>query len=90
MLRADARDYLRTPPSQPFELIYIAPPQYQGLWLETLNLLDANIEHLSLDGWAIVQIDPQEKAAVSLQHLRAVDERRYGNTLLWFFERPST
>ncbi len=90
VLRTDARDYLRAPPSQPFELIYIAPPQYQGLWLETLNLLDANIEHLSLDGWAIVQIDPQEKEAVSLQHLRAIDERKYGNTLLWFFERPST
>lgn len=89
VIRADVRDYLRAAPSACFELIYIAPPQYQGLWLETLKLLDNNIEHLCLDGWAIVQIDPQEKQAVELQHLRAIDERKYGNTLLWFFERSS-
>lgn len=90
VVRADVRDYLRAAPVECFELIYIAPPQYQGLWLETLTLLDNNIEHLCLDGWAIVQIDPQEKQAVTLQHLRPIDERKYGNTLLWFFERSST
>jgi 16S rRNA (guanine(966)-N(2))-methyltransferase RsmD len=89
VVRADVRDYLRATPSAGFELIYIAPPQYCGLWLETLTLLDENIEHLCLDGWAIVQIDPQERQAVDLRNLQPVDERRYGNTLLWFFERSS-
>jgi hypothetical protein len=42
-----------------------------------------------LDGWAIVQIDPQERQAVDLQNLQPIDERKYGNTLLWFFERSS-
>ncbi|PJF35717.1 MAG: 16S rRNA (guanine(966)-N(2))-methyltransferase RsmD [Candidatus Thermofonsia Clade 1 bacterium] len=89
VLRADVRDYLRVEPSDCFELIYIAPPQYRGLWLETLRLLDDNIEYLCPDGWAIVQIDPQERQAVDLKNLRAIDERKYGNTLLWFFERFS-
>jgi hypothetical protein len=30
---------------------------------------------------------PREKEDVSLANLVAYDERRYGNTLLWFFER---
>jgi 16S rRNA (guanine(966)-N(2))-methyltransferase RsmD len=87
VVRADVRDYLRAAPSECFELIYIAPPQYCGLWLETLTLLDNNIEHLCLDGWAIVQIDPQERQPVDLRNLQPIDERKYGNTLLWFFER---
>ncbi|MCE7947411.1 MAG: 16S rRNA (guanine(966)-N(2))-methyltransferase RsmD [Chloroflexi bacterium CFX4] len=89
IVRADVRDYLRAAPRDCFELIYVAPPQYRGLWLETLTLLDANPDHLCADGWTIVQIDPQEQQALNLQNLRPIDERKYGNTLLWFFERPS-
>lgn len=89
IVRADVRDYLRSMPNACFELIYIAPPQYLNLWYETLLLLDANPDHLCPDGWIIVQIDPTEKQLVELRTLRQVDERRYGNTLLWFFERPS-
>ena len=88
IVRQDARDYLRRDAERAFEFIYIAPPQYQQLWLETLLLLDSNPNHLALDGVAIVQIDPQEKQAVTLNTLVASDERRYGNTLLCFFERP--
>jgi len=89
VMRQDVRDYLRHDPTQSFEVIYIAPPQYKGLWLETLQLLDEHPEHLVLDGLAVVQIDPQEKQDVVLKTLQPYDERRYGNTLLWFFERPS-
>ncbi|GAB4553819.1 MAG: 16S rRNA (guanine(966)-N(2))-methyltransferase RsmD [Anaerolineae bacterium] len=88
IVRADVRDYLRGIPNRCFELVYVAPPQYLNLWHETLLLLDANPDHICPDGWVIVQIDPAEKRAVDLSNLRQVDERRYGNTLLWFFERP--
>ena len=88
IVRQDVREYLKQPVREAFEFIFIAPPQYHNLWKETLLLLDANPEHLQLDGVAIVQIDPQEKQEVSLKTLITVDERRYGNTLLWFFERP--
>lgn len=83
--RADVLQLLRQPPAQPVDFIYIAPPQYKGLWLRTLEALDANPAWLSRNPVVIVQIDPAEKEAVSLRHLAAYDERRYGNTLLWFF-----
>jgi len=90
IVRADVRDFIRRPASTPYEIVYIAPPQYKGLWRETLSLLDANAEHVALDGLVIVQIDPQEKTDVTLNVLSAYDERRYGNTLLCFFERPGS
>jgi 16S rRNA (guanine966-N2)-methyltransferase len=88
IIRLDVRDYLRQDPHDAFEFVYIAPPQYQNLWLDSLLLLDQNPGHLQPDGVAVVQIDPHEKLDVNLKVLVPVDERRYGNTLLWFFERP--
>jgi 16S rRNA (guanine966-N2)-methyltransferase len=32
VLRADAFAYLRRPNPEAFEYIYVAPPQYQGMW----------------------------------------------------------
>ncbi|XWX04723.1 16S rRNA (guanine(966)-N(2))-methyltransferase RsmD [Aggregatilineales bacterium SYSU G02658] len=87
VLAIDAFDFLRRPAQTPFDYIYIAPPQYKGLWLEALKLLDANPNLLDVDGIAIVQIHPREKETIELAHFAAYDERRYGNTLLWFFER---
>jgi 16S rRNA (guanine966-N2)-methyltransferase len=86
---ADVRDYLRRAADEAWEIVYIAPPQYHGLWRDTLLLLDQNPEHVAPDGIVVVQIDPQEKADMSLTHFTPYDERRYGSTLLWFFERPS-
>lgn len=88
VLRADVRDFLRRPPAAAFEIVYIAPPQHHGLWRETLTLLDAHPEHIAPDGIVVLQIDPQEKEPIALNVLVPYDERRYGNTLLWFFERP--
>ncbi len=89
IIRADVRDFIRRPASTAYEIIYIAPPQYRGLWRETLLLLDKNPDHIAPDGIVVVQIDPVEKSEITLNVLRPFDERRYGNTLLWFFERPS-
>jgi len=92
IVKDDVRAYLRRPPPENLaggaEIIYIAPPQYLNLWAETLAILDQNPAHIAPDGLIIVQIDPTEKGAISLTNLRETQERRYGNTLLWFFERP--
>jgi 16S rRNA (guanine966-N2)-methyltransferase len=88
IVRQDVRDYLRQPEPQPFEIVYVAPPQYKNLWRDTLLLLDEHPGHVQLDGIVVVQIDPHEKEDVALKNLISYDERRYGNTLLWFFERP--
>ncbi len=88
VVRADVLDYLARTPPQHFDVVYVAPPQYRGLWKDALLRLDARPDWLNPDGIVVVQIDPKEREAISLQSLEAYDERRYGRTLLWFWERP--
>jgi 16S rRNA (guanine966-N2)-methyltransferase len=92
VVRADVFAYLARPvsPAKRFDVVYVAPPQYEGLWKKTLDLLDENPDWLNPDGIVVVQIDPNEREAVALQTLEAYDERTYGSTLLWFFERPGS
>jgi 16S rRNA (guanine966-N2)-methyltransferase len=84
--QANALQILKQPPTQVFDFIYVAPPQYKGLWLQTLSTLDANPVWISPNTTVIVQIDPSEESQVTLQHLELNDQRRYGNTSLWFFD----
>lgn len=86
VLRQDAFEFLQRTPVDPYEIIYIAPPQYKKMWQKALLLLDANPALLEPDALVIVQIDPHEKETLELKNLVAYDERVYGNTLLWFFE----
>ncbi len=83
----DAFALLQQPADRRFDYVYIAPPQYHGLWEKALRLLDANPAWLAEDGWVVVQIHPNEYHPVPLRHLRAFDQRRYGSTLLVFYER---
>lgn len=89
VLRANAFEYLGRRATEPFEYIYVAPPQYKGMWKEVLLHLDENLAPLAEDGIVIVQIDPSEAEDVPLRHLALYDERSYGNTLLRFYERIS-
>jgi 16S rRNA (guanine966-N2)-methyltransferase len=88
IIRRDVREYLRDTKPEPFEFIYVAPPQYKNFWAETLTLIDIQPDHLHPDGIVVVQIDPVEKHDIALKTLVPYDERRYGNTLLCFYERP--
>ncbi|MEW6180026.1 MAG: 16S rRNA (guanine(966)-N(2))-methyltransferase RsmD [Chloroflexota bacterium] len=85
----DAFSLISSPPVQSFDYIYIAPPQYKNMWKEILLKLDSNIHWLAEDGWVIVQIDPLEYEEISLQNLSETQQRRYGSTLLVFFEKSS-
>lgn len=89
VVRGDAFAYLRRPGLEPFDIIYIAPPQYRGMWRQALEAIDARPELLSLDGLVIVQIHPREAEDVPLRHLTLNDERRYGSTLLRFYCRAA-
>jgi 16S rRNA (guanine966-N2)-methyltransferase len=84
--RGDAFVLLSAPPDRLFDVAYIAPPQYQGLWKKAILALDSNIGWLSEDAIVIVQIHPKEYEQLSLDHLREYDQRKYGNTLLVFYE----
>jgi 16S rRNA (guanine(966)-N(2))-methyltransferase RsmD len=85
--RADAFTYLASPPDRRFEYIYIAPPQYQEMWEKALELIDDNIGWLSDDGWVIVQIAPKEHKPIALENLEEFEQRKYGSTLLVFYQR---
>lgn len=85
VIRGDAFKVLQRPDLAPFDLIYVAPPQYEGLWLQSLALLDARPELLTPDGEVIVQIHPKEYEKTALEHLERVDSRRYGSVQLDFY-----
>ena len=84
VIKTDALEFIERCPGR-FDLIYVAPPQYQGLWLKALELIDARPELLAPDGVVIVQIFPKEWRDVALAHLVQTDRRQYGSTALHFF-----
>lgn len=88
--RMDAFQYLtRQPaPDEAFDTIYVAPPQYHGLWSRALHLIDQQPQWLRPDGLAIAQIDPKEYEPLDLKTLELFDQRKYGKTMLCFYERP--
>ena len=85
VLRTDAINYLGQLRAGVFDYIYIAPPQYHGIWSDALRCIDARPQILSPYGAAIVQLDPKELTEVILQNLILQDTRRYGSTMLAFY-----
>ncbi len=83
--KADVFEYLAHAP-RPFDYVYIAPPQYKGLWSGALRLLDQRPGWLYEDGWVIVQIHPREYEDLTLQNLVLFDQRTYGSVLLCFYQ----
>jgi len=83
--RANALKVVSQAPDLHYDFVYIAPPQYKNLWLDVMKALDANERWITEDTQYIVQIDPTEETTVEFKNLKATDQRRYGNTLLWFF-----
>ncbi len=88
VVRGDAFALLRREDLEPFDLIYVAPPQYKGLWAKTLLALDET-PLLAPDGLVIVQIHPKEYQEQELRSLELIDQRKYGSTLLCFYAEAS-
>ncbi|HTI14026.1 MAG TPA: 16S rRNA (guanine(966)-N(2))-methyltransferase RsmD [Dictyobacter sp.] len=77
------RNQIRT-----YDILYVAPPQYVDMAAKALALLDTSTL-LADESQVIVQIHPKERpgvAAVLCKNLELVDERRYGSTLLMFYQ----
>jgi len=83
--RADSFTMLKQYRGEPFDLIYVAPPQYQELWQKALLLIDGRPELLAPDAEVVVQIHPREETSVDLHFLQEYDRRRYGSVLLLFY-----
>ncbi len=86
VIQSDAFSYLKQKPDRQFDYIYIAPPQYKELWQHVLEVLDQNPGWLAPDAWVIVQIDPVEYRQLEFGHYQEFDQRRYGSTLLVFYQ----
>ncbi|MBK7455638.1 MAG: 16S rRNA (guanine(966)-N(2))-methyltransferase RsmD [Anaerolineales bacterium] len=85
--KGDAFGMLTAQTDRRFEYIYIAPPQYQEMWSKALKLADENIGWLTDDGTVIVQIDPTEYEEIGLKNLEESEQRKYGSTLIIFYDR---
>jgi 16S rRNA (guanine(966)-N(2))-methyltransferase RsmD len=85
--RGDAFSMLTGLADKKFEYIYIAPPQYKEMWLNALKLLDEHMDWLTEDGTVIIQIDPTEYQELTLSNLVEGEQRKYGSTLLIFYDR---
>ncbi len=88
--RADAFSLIASAPDDIFHYIYIAPPQFHDMWSQALTSLDRHLGWLSDDGWVMVQIAPKEYRDLKLDSLEEFDQRKYGSTLLVFYERRSS
>ena len=85
VVQEDVFRFLARRDGDPFDVVYIAPPQYRGLWSKALRALDG-ATCLAAGGLAIAQIFPKEHMPLDLTTLRLVDQRRYGSTLLCFYQ----
>ncbi|GCF07469.1 RsmD family RNA methyltransferase [Dictyobacter arantiisoli] len=90
----EKRSYFPAPlPGQQrvYDIIYVAPPQYEEMAARALQLLDSSTL-LTGETLIIVQIHPKERpgvAAVECHNFALTDERRYGSTLLMFYRQRS-
>ena len=79
----------RRTPADRFDIIYVAPPQYQDLWSMTLLALE-QFPLLADGGTIVVQIFPKEYRPLPLKRFVLTDQRTYGSTMLCFYEAQSS
>jgi 16S rRNA (guanine966-N2)-methyltransferase len=90
VIQSDALAYLSRSPDRTFDYIYVAPPQYKGLWEQAMQRLDSRTGWFNPESQVIVQIDPIEYKALEMVNLKEFEQRKYGNTLLVFYEVVSS
>jgi len=85
VIRRDAFSFLSAAPTSGlFDYVYVAPPQYRGLWAKALLAVDGT-PLLAPGGLVIVQIHPKEFRELLTTRLRLGRQRRYGSTMLCFY-----
>lgn len=86
VVHGDVFGFLRGTPV-PHAVVFVSPPQWQGLWIAALRALDASPGWVAADGVVVVQCDPRELAAeeVELDHFEPTSVRRYANVALAFY-----
>jgi len=87
LFKGDSFKYVLSEKQSQFDYIFIAPPQYRGMWIKILQLLDQNSTLLNKNGWIIAQIDPVENENCCFENFIEFDSRKYGSTLLKFYTK---
>ena len=91
VLKMDAFKYLNESHEDQFDYIYIAPPQYEGLWLKAMEALDHNPNLLEPFGSVVVQIHPKEMVEdIGYANFIEFNRRLYGDTMLVFYAKSSS
>jgi 16S rRNA (guanine966-N2)-methyltransferase len=83
--RGDSFTFLERYRGQPFDFVYVAPPQYQDLWRKALLAIDARPDLTARYATIVAQIHPREDAPIPLQRLQEYDRRKYGSVMLVFY-----
>lgn len=87
VVQSDAFAFLQREVAQKLDVLYVAPPQYKGIWAKVLAMVgERPLSYLTASGIIIVQIDPKEYVELPLKTLSLYDQRKYGNTQLDFYE----
>lgn len=86
VIHTDGLRYITQKSNAKYDFIYIAPPQYKEIWLKTLKIIDTDPSLLKDKAWLIIQIDPVEFLEMETKYFSLIDQRRYGNTMLLFFQ----
>ncbi len=85
VVRRDVFKFIASYQGSPFDIVYVAPPQYRGLWARTLQVLDTS-RLIAPGSLAVAQIHPKEYEPLVLSTLVLSDQRKYGSTLLCFYQ----
>ncbi len=83
--RNDSFTFLERYRGEPFDFIFVAPPQYQDLWRRALQMIDQRPSLTAEYATIVVQIHPVEDKPVELQRLQEYDRRKYGSVMLLFY-----
>jgi len=86
VLKKDALDAVRflSKKGEKFDLIFIDPPYESALVEKTLRLVDEE-GLLNADGFLVAETSKRSPISPGLTGLELVDERSYGDTLVYFF-----
>ncbi len=88
VIRGDAFRFLQACNAR-FRFIFVAPPQYQGLWDRVMRDLDTAPARLEPGGTIIVQIDPSEYQHLPLSSYVLQQRRSYSNVMFCFYGHRS-
>ena len=86
IIAQDAIAAVRREPAEPWRFVFVDPPYASDL--ATRAVLALPTASLAPDAWIVIEHDRRHAPPEALGSLLRTDERRYGDTLVSFYEVP--